>query len=202
MPRAWAVTYPEGKHVVAEIDPMVTRLAEDTMWFEQSDTIPVVHSDARVALRNLPDSSLDIVVGDAFHDISVPQHLVTQEFAEEIRKKLKPDGMYVLTIIDGAHEPQFLLAMLRTLFAVFDVAEIWADTAQLGSGGRSTYLMVSSNEPLPFSIIGSSSNPDRRWRRINPGEIAGSLGPEDVPILTDDYAPVDRLIGAVAARAR
>ncbi|WNK00537.1 fused MFS/spermidine synthase [Thalassospiraceae bacterium LMO-JJ14] len=202
IPRAWAVTYPRGRHEVAEVDPMVTKLAQDMMWFEPHPSIRIAHADARVQLRQMSGNSLDVVVGDAFHDISVPQHLVTVEFAREIRAKLNPDGVYVMNVIDGAREPKFLLAMLKTLYEVFPVVEIWVDTQQMGGGERLTYLLSAAATPVPVPVLVSRHAEGRRWQRVNPGDIAGTLTPDDVPVLTDDLAPVDRLIGAVAERAR
>ena len=202
LPRAWSVTYPQGTHVVAEIDPMVTEIARDMMWFEPTPVIRVAHADARVQLRQMEDRSLDVVVGDAFHDISVPQHLVTREFAAEIRTKLKPDGVYVMTVIDAARAPRFMLAMLKTLRDVFPVVEIWVDSEQMGGGGRLTYLLSASAAPIPVPVLASRQAVGRQWQRVNPGAVAGSLSPDDVPVLTDDLAPVDRLIGVVAEQAR
>lgn len=202
LPRAWAVTYPQGTHVVAEIDPMVTKMARDMMWFEPTPVIRIAHADARVQLRHMQDGSLDVVVGDAFHDISVPQHLVTLEFAQEIRAKLKPDGVYVMTVIDAARSPKFMLAMLKTLRKVFSVVEIWVDAEQIGGGGRLTYLLSASASPIPMPVLFSRQTAGRQWQRVNPGAVAGTLSPEDVPVLTDDLAPVDRLIGVVAEQAR
>ncbi len=202
IPRAWAVSYPRGRHEVAEIDPEVTRLAEEKMWFEPQPSIRVAHADARVHLRTMEEGTFDVVVGDAFHDISVPQHLVTVEFAREIKSRLKPDGVYVMNVVDGAYEPKFLLALLKTLREVFSVAEIWVDNRQLAGGGRMTYLMSASESPVPVPVLSSSREEGRRWQRVNPGAIAGTLSPDDVPVLTDDLAPVDRLIGAVADQAR
>lgn len=202
LPRAWAVTYPNGRHVVSEVDPMVTQLARDMMWFDRSPPVYVRHADARVHLRTFADASLDVVIGDAFHDILVPQHLVTLEFAHEVKAKLRPDGAYVMTVIDGAREPKFLLAMLKTLHEAFPVVEIWVDAQQMSTGGRLTYLLSASETPVPASSLVSRRNDGRRWQRVDPGTIAGTLTPDDVSVLTDDLAPVDRLIGVVAERAR
>lgn len=202
LPRAWAVRYPSGRHVVAEVDPMVTQLARERMWFDPSPAIWIAHADARVQLRGIRDKALDVVIGDAFHDISVPQHLVTLEFAREVKVKLQDNGVYVMTVIDAAREPKFLLAMLKTLHEVFPVVEIWVDDRQMGGGGRLTYLLSASATPVPVPVLLSRQEDGRRWQRVNPAVIAGSLSPDDVPVLTDDLAPVDRLIGAVAEHAR
>jgi len=51
-------------------------------------------------------------------------------------------------------------------------------------------------------VLSSRRNDGRQWRRVNPGALAGSLTPDDVPVLSDDLAPVDRLMGVVAESAR
>ncbi|MEX0693494.1 MAG: fused MFS/spermidine synthase [Rhodospirillales bacterium] len=202
LPRAWAVTYPEGHHLIAEIDPMVTQLARDMMWFEPAASLEIAHADARVQMRKIADTSLDVAIGDAYHDFSAPQHLVTVEFAREVQAKLKPDGVYLMMVIDAAREPKFLLAMLKTLHEVFPVVEIWVDARQMGGGGRLTYLLSAAATAVPGPVLVSEQDAGRRWQRVNPGVIAGTLSPDDVPVLTDDLAPVDRLMGAVAAQSR
>ena len=61
----------------------------------------MVHADARVALRGLP-GGLHAVLGDAFHDISVPAHLVSVEFAREVGARHAPAGFYAVTAMDHA----------------------------------------------------------------------------------------------------
>ena len=56
--------------------------------------------DARVTLRDEPGGSADLVVGDAFGGRSVPWHLATREFAADVRRVLRPDGIYLLNVID------------------------------------------------------------------------------------------------------
>ena len=72
----------------------------------------------------------------------------------------------------------------------------------MASGGRLTYLLAASDKPLPAASLQSTRFPGRRWVRVDPAQVAGGLGPDDVPVLTDDYAPVDRLIATVAEKAR
>ena len=65
-------------------------------------------------------------MGDAFSARSVPWHLATVEFAREIRRVLRPDGVYALNLID---QPplKLLRAEAATLLAVFgDVALVAA----------------------------------------------------------------------------
>lgn len=198
LPRAWATWFPNGRHVVAEIDPAVTRAAAEHMWFEPHSSVRVVHEDARRHLQRQPAADkYDVIVGDAFHDISAPSHLVTAEFARVVSARLSPHGLYILTIVDKRQEPAFLLSQVRTLSEAFSAVDVWSDAVQATSGNRLTYLVVASSEPIPVSALTSAQFPNRGWFRRRLDNIAGRLSPGDVPIMTDDFAPVDRLLGDV-----
>ena len=52
-------------------------------------------------MEHLPDDAFDVVMGDAFGSLSVPWHLTTDEFLGEIDRVMRPDGRYVMNLIDG-----------------------------------------------------------------------------------------------------
>ena len=170
------------------------------MWFADPAQVDVQHADARVYLQSLPAvARFDAVVGDAYHDFSVPAHLVTLEFAREVKSRMTAEAVFAMTVIDGRREPRLLLSMLRTMGEVFPAVEIWADSRQAAAAKRLTYLLVASAHPVEGNRLQSQSGTGKEWIRLSPGAVAGRLAPEDVPVLTDDFAPVDRLLGAIVA---
>ena len=200
LPRAWAARYPRARLLVSEIDPAVTGVARAAMWDRPSDNVEVIHRDARIALRALPPGrAFDVIVGDAFHDISVPQHLTTLEFARLLESRLAPAGFYAFNVIDGARRPLFLLASLRTLRAVFPQVEVWVDEGLWAGGGRATYLVVASRVATKRSRLAAPTPEGPRWRRWPEAELTRQIAETGVPLLTDDYAPVDRLMLPVLA---
>ncbi len=195
LPRAWASAYPAARLMVAEIDPAVTRTAREEMWFEGSPRLAILHEDARVALRRLPrERRFDVVLGDAFKDIAIPTHLVSREFAHEIAKRLTPRGFYAVNVVDSGTAPRLLLSMARTLAAVFPVVEVWADRDALLGAARATYLLVAGRRATPTNRILARRVPGRMWLRWPAAELAERLRLADPPVLSDDYAPVDRLV--------
>ena len=66
--------------------PVSSTLAEDELGLRLGPTLRTVTGDARVNLRDVPDDSADLVVGDAFGGRAVPWHLTTTEFVEDIRR--------------------------------------------------------------------------------------------------------------------
>ena len=60
-----------------------------------------INTDARIAVQALPaDERFDLILGDAFNDLSVPYHLTTQEFDRKVQAHLNPTGFYLDMIID------------------------------------------------------------------------------------------------------
>ena len=85
IPRAW---YDRGfsNITVAEIDPVVTEVAADNFWLNRG-LIRIEHEDARLLLQR-ENIKYDVIIGDAFTDIAVPEHLITVEFFDLVNQRL------------------------------------------------------------------------------------------------------------------
>jgi hypothetical protein len=86
-----------------EIDPLVTRLAEDpSMFTYYSDCLRgngrVILGDGRISMAAAPDHSDNVIVIDAFGSDVVPVHLLTKEAMDLYRRKLAPGGEIVLNV--------------------------------------------------------------------------------------------------------
>ena len=199
-PRAlWLATMPVDI-TVAELDPVVTATAREELFLDDRE-MRVIHGDARVVLNRLPaDERFDVIVGDAFHDVSVPYHLVTREFAELLARRLHDDGIYVLNLVDIYPDGRFARALVRTLGEVFAHVEVWLDAIPQGVA-RVTYVISASNSETAMAGRGPRLNavtrPVRTWTRVTGQLKGGSGGDGDVPVLTDDNAPVERLISTL-----
>ncbi|MFA7429098.1 MAG: fused MFS/spermidine synthase [Rhodospirillaceae bacterium] len=195
LPRAWQASRPDLRAVVAEIDPDVTRLAQERMGYEPDPRVTIHDRDGRALLQSLPpEPQFDVVFGDAFHDFTMPAHLATREFHDAIAARLKPGGFYAMNVIESREKPEFLRALVKTLRLSFDAVEVWLEDEDARSGSRVTYVVVAGSTPLPTHRIDSAEGIERRWWRM-PDAVLGSL--EASPILTDDFAPVDRLMAHV-----
>ncbi|MGE5148349.1 MAG: fused MFS/spermidine synthase, partial [Candidatus Eiseniibacteriota bacterium] len=58
----------------------------------------IVHGDARLSLRKLPDGRFDLLILDAFSSDSIPLHLMTREALQLYRDKLAPGGVLMFHI--------------------------------------------------------------------------------------------------------
>lgn len=203
LPRAWTARFPQSNITVAEIDPAVTQTARNAMWLDQSAGLRIVHRDARAFLQSTPEGpQWDVVVGDAFRDIAVPPHLVTVEFAQEIARRLKTGGAYLLTVIDQPRTPRFLFSTVKTLREVFPQVEVWVEAGQLSRSSRLTFLVLAGDQATSTNRLGANgSGISRTWLRWPADTLWPEVAASDTPVLTDDYAPVHRLLYSVLEAA-
>lgn len=196
LPRAWAARYPGADLMVAELDPDVTRAAAGAMWLDpRAPGLDIRHRDARPLLQSLPaEPRFDVVFGDAFHDISIPAHLVTHEFHREIARRLTPGGFYILNAVDNGADPRFVLSLVKTLRRDFGVVEVWAENGELGAVGRVTFAVIASERPTGVDRVDSTTGIRRTWLRWPDRDLTARVAESGAVMLTDDYAPVDRLM--------
>ncbi len=192
LPRALAAREGHGPITVAEMDPAVTKVAARDFWFDPASAT-VLHRDARVVLSQ-DTTRYDIIIGDAFTDIAVPQHLITQEFFELVQARLTPDGSYLMNVVDYEDNLQTLGAMLRTLQKVFPVLEVWVEQRAPVPGERMVFIIAAGTAKTEQASFVTRSPDPARYGALSDAMVAGIMG-RDTLILTDDYAPIDRLMG-------
>ena len=193
VPRAWVEMGEPVEVTVAEVDPLVTEVAAESFWFEP-ESVRVVHADARIVLAR-EDRRYDLILGDAFTDIAAPPHLITREFFELASARLNPDGSFLMTIIDHMDRLDVLAALTLTAREVFDVVEIWADPSHDPSLARRVFLMVAGDSPSSVAQIAHEGPEPRRAVRVSASSLQAILDDRKPIILTDDFAPIDRLLG-------
>ena len=178
LPRYVAATRPGSRSRVLEVDGDLVTLARERLGLETGPDLVVRVGDARMTLRQEPAASADVVVGDAFGGRAVPWHLATGEFVEEIRRVLRPGGLYALNVID--YRPLSLVrAEAATLLEAFgDVALV----SHAQPGGN--FVFLASDGPLP-------AGPDDA-RVLDRAEVVRLAG--DTDPLRDDDAPADQLL--------
>ncbi|XDZ62732.1 fused MFS/spermidine synthase [Alphaproteobacteria bacterium LSUCC0396] len=200
LPRAWIEKYQGSADItIAEIDPKVTDVAKAELWFHPNGSrTKIIHGDARYELNNLANNvDYDLIFGDAFHDISIPEHLVTKEFNDLVASRLGDNGVYLVNVVDHAKQPLFLLSYVKTLQRSFDYVDVWFEPDPQQQGARTTFIVVGTNRPIEDDYINAETGFDRSWWRWPRKQLASASAARDLPILTDDRAPVDRLMSGL-----
>ncbi len=191
-PKDYLAKYPNVALDVVEIDPGVTKLAKKYFSLEDHPNLTIYHEDGRVFL-NQNKKQYDAIFGDAFSSwYTVPYQLTTQEAVQKKYDSLSESGVVILNIISSieGEMSDFLRAEYRTYTSVFPQVYILPvghphDATRI----QNITLIALKNKSLPLWV---SDDPEineflsHRWTK----PIR-----EDLPILTDDYAPVDHYIG-------
>ena len=182
----WAqITHSASRQTVFEIDDELIEFVVDE--FDRATGpgtgLVVVAGDARQSLRDVPDGSVDIVIGDAFGSRAVPWHLATEEFVDDVARVLRPNGLYALNVIDGGGLA-FLRAETATIASVFpNVVVILSEGVADGRRGNS--VIVASDRAFDAG-------------RFDPetGRLVDDIDEfvDGATLLTDDFAPVDQLL--------
>jgi spermidine synthase len=186
----WVVANYGGRSTVAEIDPEVTRVAEQYLALRLSSRLAVRTGDARRVLASLPASvHFDAVIGDAFNGMEVPWQLTTRQFDELVSAHLRPRGIFLLNVIDGVHE-EFLRSEVRTLREVFPYVGLAASPSTWPpTGVRTSFVLVASKGP-----------PAKRLPVVSAASLDHFVAHGHSVVLTDDHAPVEQLLAPVSAQ--
>jgi spermidine synthase len=152
----------------------------------------ILHTDARAALTRLGDRRFDVVIGDAFHDIAVPYHLVTLEFARLVASRLEPGGLYALNLVDAFPDAKLVKALVKTLGGAFERVRVWLDRIP-EAPTRVTYVISAGSRDTP-EVIEARRGLRRRWLDVTEPLLGSGTPVAALPLLTDDRAPVERLL--------
>jgi len=186
LPRYVAATRPGSRASVLEVDGELVELVRDRLGLETGPDLRVSVGDARVTLRGLPAGSADLLVGDAFSSRAVPWHLATAEWVEDVRRVLRPGGLYAVNVID--HEPLALLrAEAATLLGAFADVRLVARPGADGPAGGNLVLLASDRPLAPG--VRSNARGANTLDRSAVERLAAGADP-----LTDDDAPADQLL--------
>jgi spermidine synthase len=199
-PRYMEALYPDSDIHVIEIDPGVTEIAYDMLGLRRDTQIVTYNEDARMFLARAPASpnaTYDLIMGDAFNDFSVPYQLTTREFNDRIQDWLKPDGLYVVNIIDGPWGA-FLRSYTHTLRQTFRHVYLAIDLETWRRSTRSTLVLIATDTPLDLDAFQSidAGDGDAQLARllIDKNDIDALLSEGRTVTLTDRYAPVDQML--------
>ena len=197
--RMWR-DFPSLRLHAVEVDPDVIRVARRYFHLPQDSRLAVSAQDGRRFLQT-SDERWDMIVIDAYFSDSIPFHLATAQFFELARSRLSPGGVVVSNVIGAATGPnsQLLRSMTKTYRAVFPTVALHPVG---GDGGYTNVIVVATEGARPTKAV-----LEENWERLRaaaPRAVDLSLAIrarwdkpipfDDVPLLTDGYAPTDALL--------
>jgi spermidine synthase len=87
--------YPTSKITNVEIDPAVVKVARQYFGFLENQAVSSVIQDGRIFIKRalIRKQQYDWIILDAFNGDYIPEHLLTQEFLQEAKDLLSPEGV-------------------------------------------------------------------------------------------------------------
>lgn len=178
-----------------EIDGKITDLAHE--YFGLEEDIKVTTYDGRAYLSGIAgreDARYDVIMVDAYQDITIPFQMSSKEFFTMVRDSLKPGGVMVVNMNmrsdrDGGINDR-LTATIKSVFPEVVTADV--------DGSTNRELYASLNGDLAARLAENTAliaDPELRGMMEY---VGASLVPDDTDypaewVLTDDRAPVELL---------
>lgn len=186
LPRWLEATRPGSHANVLEVDGKLVEFDRQHFGLHTSADLRATVGDGRVTMKREPSASADVIVGDAFSGVTVPWQMMTTEWLHEVRRVLRPNGLYALNVID---EPplKLLKAEAATVLTTFTKVGMITYVNEEGRPDGGNAVIFASDGPLPTER-GSASDPSGAFNRAAITRLVAGAKP-----LRDDYAPVDQL---------
>jgi spermidine synthase len=186
-PKYFLEKYIGKKLDVVEIDPILTSLARQYFNLQDNKDLRIYHQDGRIFL-NKSVNKYDVILIDAFRSSVIPYQLTTKEATEQIYHHLNDKGVVLINIISSINGEtgKFLRAEYATYQSVFPQTYLFPVTNSHNGSDVQNIILVAfkSNDKPSFN-----SNNLELINYIN--HLWKGSVQTDLPILTDDYSPVD-----------
>lgn len=171
-----------------EIDQKITDLAVE--YFALPESVAVTTYDGR-AFLNAIDEKYDVIMVDAYQDITIPFQMSSIEFFELVEEHLTDDGVMVVNMnMRGTKEGninQYLADTISNVFSTVYTADV--------SGSTNRELFASNNKDMIALFQTNLASEDNEELKNMMLKVFSELE-EYVPgnyLMTDDKAPVELL---------
>jgi spermidine synthase len=203
--RMWR-DFPRLRLQVVELDPDVVRVAYRWFALPRDPRLAVAVEDGRRWLVK-DDRRWDVIVIDAFYSDAIPFHLATREFLQVVRERLQPGGVVVVNMIGALRgdSSKLLRSLTKTYRSAFPTVLLYPVYTTAGDTDPTfvgNVILVATDGAAP-----SKAFLRERWREIRAQAPKApdldrairdrwdrGVRLDDVPVLTDDYAPTDALL--------
>ena len=205
IPKKLQKEFPSLEIDVVEIDPEVIQIAKNHFNVRESNRLHLHAQDGRLFLTRTANQ-YDIILLNAYYADAMPFHLATREFFELAQRKLTPNGIVVANLISAVTGPsgKIARAFVKTERRVFPQTYVFAArrAENVSTDTIQNIIVVATKDKQRLEIkeivkrsiaLNKGLFPDP-IQDIGVAYYDGPLPDQDVPVLTDDYAPTDNLL--------
>jgi spermidine synthase len=151
LPRWLAASNQRARSLVYEVDDEVVRVARAELALDAVPGVRVKVGDARAGVAAQRPRSFDAVVADVFVGPYVPDHVMTLEALADVRRVLRPGGVYIANLIDEAPLRR-VRRQLATIGRAVGETTLIAERPVL-NGRRAGNFVVAAGRTLPLNRL-------------------------------------------------
>jgi spermidine synthase len=147
-----AETRPGSRQLVVEYEATLVPFVLEEAPMPRAAEIGLIEDDALSALRTITAAGsewrerADIVVCDVYAGISTPDHLVTSDFFDAVRRALSPTGTVLVNVADDA-DLGHTRGQVAALSAVFPYVALTGPAALLDGREAGNAVLVAGPDP-------------------------------------------------------
>jgi spermidine synthase len=183
---------PQAHIDAVEVDPAVVRVARTYFGFAPGPRVAVHEVDGRVFVKRAArsDAPYDLVMLDAYDHEYIPEHLLTREFLEEVKRVMAPGGVLAANTFSSSRLYEHESATYAAVFGTFYNLKRRNRVILARAGGlppldvvqRNAEQWVAAFKPLGVEApwLLAQLDTTRDW-------------PADARVLTDRYSPSNLL---------
>jgi len=206
VPARYHLDYRGMRIDVAELDPQVIAVAQRYFAVPSDSRLRMIAQDGRLFIMRA-EEQYDVILLDAYLIDTIPFHLATREFYETVKMRLAPGGVVGSNIIGALSGPRSGLfrAMYKTFREAFPTVYVFPVDWNRYQGPESlrNIIVIGTDRPplAPRDVLAAAERTRRtpgvtlpRFLDAARDLYTDPIDTADVPVLTDDYAPVEVLI--------
>jgi len=170
-----------------EIDKKIIDIAHE--YFNLSEDINAIEGDGRIFLKSA--STYDVIMVDAYQDITIPFQMSSIEFFEEVKKHLAKDGVMVVNMNMNSDGQGSINEYLEST-----IAHVFSDVYTIKvNNGTNKELFASNNKKMISNLLANSENQSNERLKKLMVKIAKNCEKKSASklLLTDNSAPVELL---------
>ena len=204
-PKNFLSTYPDILVDVVEIDPDVIDVAKKYFAVNDDPRLRIFNEDARNFLTQ-NNEKYDLIILDAYATNYVPFHLLTAEYFQILDSRLQPRGIVVSNLIGSlvGETSDLFRSAYKTMDTVFPTLYVFPTEHAIGK---------TQNLMLVATKIEKQIENDELFQLATEKELGNLLDgfnedhiynekikTDDVPLLTDQFSPVESLLNPVTSQ--
>jgi spermidine synthase len=222
-PKYFLKTYPSVTNVdVVEIDPVVIDVAKKYFDVNATDNNPrlkIYNEDARSFLSRT-NQKYDIIVLDAYSKNFVPFHLMTLQYYQLLYNRLTtPNGVIISNQLGSLDQDTSKLyrAVFKTMSQVFSPSAVYAFPLDIGNSDNVQNIILVAIKDPDMTYFSSNDVRQRQQQQQKTILLSGNNNTTDfinyadhlydrtkikigdVPVLTDQFAPVENLLNPITS---